>query len=165
MPDPMSSAVWNTWFEINASVAHELGIRTGDIVRLKSESGYVDGPAVPSPGIHPETVAMPIGQGHTAYGRNATEVGSNPLSILDITVDQKTGAFAFSATRVTLVKLRDAQAGFHAEQDTLVLVQDRPHGAEPPAVKNLIHETAGEWRSGRPGAESKVLEERTKPIL
>ena len=163
MPDPLSSSVWNSWVEINMDVAHSLNIRTGDIVRLQTAGGSIEVPAVPFPGIHPRTIAMPIGQGHTMYGRNASGVGSNPLSILDPVTDPDTGALAFSATTVTLSKVRSAQSGFHSEMNTLVLVQDRPHGEEPAAVKDLIHETAKEWKSGP--AKAAAESQRSRPVL
>ena len=63
-PDPMTMAVWNSWVEINMQVAQSLGIRTGDIVRLTTAHGSIDVPAIPYPGLHPQAVAIPIGQGH-----------------------------------------------------------------------------------------------------
>ncbi len=145
-PDPMTMAVWNSWVEINMEVAHSLGIRTGDIVRLTTAHGSVDVPAVPYPGINPQAVAMPIGQGHEVYGRNAAGRGQNPLAILDPTADVQTGALAYGATTVTLKKVADAKSGYDPHGSTLVLAQDRPGGGEPDAVKHLIHTTAKEWK-------------------
>lgn len=45
---------------------------------------------------------MPIGQGHTSFGRYATDRGANPLGILSPEVDARTGALAWGATRVNL---------------------------------------------------------------
>ena len=145
-PDPMTMAVWNSWVEINMEVAHSLGIRTGDIVRLTTTHGFIEVPAVPYPGLHPQAVAMPIGQGHEVYGRNAAGRGQNPLAILDPTADTQTGALAYGATTVTMKKVADAQNGYDPHGSTLVLVQDRPGGGEPDAVKHLIHTTAKEWK-------------------
>jgi molybdopterin-containing oxidoreductase family iron-sulfur binding subunit len=150
MPDPMTSAVWNSWVEINMEVAHRLGVRTGDVVRLTSAHGSLDALAVPFPAIHPGAVAMPIGQGHAVYGRNAAGRGVNPLAILDPTADAQTGALALGATRVTLRKVADARPGYYPDNTTLVLAQDRPGGGEPDAVKDLIHTTAREWKTAKP---------------
>jgi len=148
-PDPMTMAVWNSWVEINMQVAHALGIRTGDIVRLTTTHGSIEVPAVPYPGIHPQAVAMPIGQGHEVYGRNAAGRGANPLAILDPTADTQTGALAYGATSVTLKKVTSARIGYWPGE-TLVLVQDRPGGQEPEVVKDLIHTTAKEWKAAKP---------------
>ena len=146
-PDPMTMAVWNSWVEINMQVAHSLGIRTGDIVRITGAGGRsIEVPAVPYPGINPQAVAMPIGQGHTVYGRNAAERGQNPLAILDPAADAQTGALAYGATSVTIKKVADAKSGYDPHGSTLVLAQDRPGGGEPDAVKHLIHTTAKEWK-------------------
>ena len=159
-PDPMTSAVWNSWVEINMQVAHDLSIRTGDLVRLTSPHGSVEVLAVPYPGLHPGVVAMPIGQGHTVYGRNAMGRGRNPLTILAPMADPQTGAFAYGATQVTLTKIASAKTGYSPDNTTLVLAQDRPGGAEPDAVKDLIHTTAKEWKTAKkvegapPGNES-----------
>jgi anaerobic selenocysteine-containing dehydrogenase len=148
-PDPMTSAVWNSWVEINMQVAHSLDIRTGDLVRLTSPNGSVEVLAIPYPGIHPGAVAMPMGQGHEVYGRNAAGRGRNPFSILSPTADPQTGAFAYGTTQVTLVKVASAKTGYFNDNTTLVLAQDRPGGAEPDAVKDLIHTTAKEWKTAK----------------
>ncbi len=149
--DPMTMAVWNSWVEINLDEAMRLGIRTGDVVRLTSAHGSVDSLAVPSPGIHPGVVAMPIGQGHTAYGRYADGRGTNPLAILDPTADTRTGALAYSATRVSLAKVSSALPGYNGiGLGTLVLTQDIPGGPEPEEVMKLIHDTAKQHKSSRP---------------
>jgi anaerobic selenocysteine-containing dehydrogenase len=148
--DPMTSAVWNNWVEINLDVAKSLHIRTGDIIRLTTPHGSIEVPAVPSPGIHPGVVAMPIGQGHTRYGREDMRQGSNPLSILEPTAEAQTGALAYNATSVQVVKVRSAKDGYHPELNTLVLTQDRPGGSEPEAVQDLIHTTAKEWKTAKP---------------
>ena len=159
--DSMTSAVWNSWVEIAMDVAHRMDIRTGDVVRVATAQGHIDVPAVPYPGLHPDALAMPIGQGHTAYGRNANGRGANPLAILAPALDPQTGALAYGATRVTLTKIASADSGYNGPQ-TLVLSQDRPGGAEPDAVQELIHTTAKEWKkappvSGTPQAEGSIF--------
>ncbi len=155
-PDPMTMAVWNSWVEINMQVAHSMGIRTGDIIRITTANGSMEAPAIPYPGLHPSVVAMPIGQGHTLYGRNAQARGSNPLAILDPTADTATGALAYGATVVRIAKIADAKSGYQNDGSTLVLAQDRPGGTEPAAVMNLIHTTAKEWKAAKPVTGSPV---------
>ena len=149
IPDPMTMAVWNSWVEINLQEAMRLGIRTGDIVRITGPGGSVEAPAVPTPGLHPQVIAMPIGQGHGDMGRNASGRGTNPLAMLAANVDAQTGSLAYGATQVRIEKVKSAQPGYNGKE-TLVLVQDRPGGAEPDAVKDLIHTTAKEWKQAKP---------------
>ncbi len=148
-PDPMTMAVWNSWVEINMQVAHDLDIRTGDLVRLTSAYGSTEVLAVPFPGIHPTALGMPMGQGHTVYGRNASGRGYNAMNIVAPTADPQTGALAYAATQVTLTKVASAKPGYNPDNRTLVLAQDRPGGGEPDEVKHLIHTTAKEWKTAQ----------------
>jgi menaquinone reductase, molybdopterin-binding-like subunit len=79
LPDVMTSVVWGSWIEINPKTAASLGIRDGDVVEVASPQGSVRAPAVLYPAIRPDVVAMPAGQGHTAYGRFAKSTGMNAL--------------------------------------------------------------------------------------
>ncbi len=102
MPDPMTTARWETWVEINPQTAHEYGIEDNDIVQIISPFGEIEAIAVVFPGIRPDVVAIPIGQGHTEYGRYAKGRGSNPIDLLAAVNDKKTGTLAWGATRVRI---------------------------------------------------------------
>jgi anaerobic selenocysteine-containing dehydrogenase len=67
MPDPLTSAMWSSWVEINTATAAKLGIRDGDIVEVASAHGMLRTAAIVSPGIAPDVVAMPVGQGHQRF--------------------------------------------------------------------------------------------------
>jgi anaerobic selenocysteine-containing dehydrogenase len=108
LPDPMSSAVWSSWVEINLKKADELGIGQGDVVEITSTQGSIRVPAFPSPGIAPDVVAMPVGQGHENYTRYATGRGENPIRILAPVKENVTGELAWAATRVKITKVADA---------------------------------------------------------
>lgn len=105
LPDPVTTTAWTHWVEINASTAAKLGLERGDMVRLVSEAGAIEAPAFPSPGIHPEAVAVPVGQGHTSpgYERYARR-GANPLSILSPQWQEESGELAWISTRVKIEK-------------------------------------------------------------
>lgn len=101
--DPLTSVMWDSWVEINPAVAEEMGISTGDIVRLTSSVGAVEVPAYVYKGIARDTVAVPLGQGHTAYGRSAAGRGVNVADLLEIT-QADDGELAWGATAVSLEK-------------------------------------------------------------
>ena len=103
-PDPLTTIVWDSWAELHPSTAKALQVREGDVLIIKSAHGFIQAKAYLMPGIHPGSVAVPIGQGHSAYGRYATNVGANPLKILDPIFDQQTGELALYATRVAISK-------------------------------------------------------------
>ena len=103
-PDPVATATWRTWVEINLKKADELGIREGDVVKITSPHGSIEALAFPHPAMPPDVVSIPIGQGHTAGGRFAQGRGANVLSILSPSTDSATGALAWAATRVNIEK-------------------------------------------------------------
>jgi anaerobic selenocysteine-containing dehydrogenase len=108
LPDPLSSAVWSSWAEINLQTAEKLGIRQGDWIEITSRQGSLRVPAFPSPGIAPDVIAMPAGQGHEQFTRYATGRGSNPIRILAPVTEPETGALAWAATRVKVTRVADA---------------------------------------------------------
>lgn len=101
-PDPLTSVVYGSWVEMNPATARELGLREGDVVEVTSPEGQVRAPVYLYPAIMPDVVAMPIGQGHSEYGRYAKDRGVNPISILSPQVEPKSGNLASSATRVNI---------------------------------------------------------------
>tara|TARA_B110000116_G_scaffold167454_1_gene144705 strand:- start:571 stop:2850 length:2280 start_codon:yes stop_codon:yes gene_type:complete len=104
LPDPMTSIVYGSWVELNPQTANEMGIQDGDLLRITSEHGSIEVPAVTFPAIMPDVVAMPIGQGHEEFGRYARNRGSNPIQILAPNMDAVSGSLATSATRVSLAQ-------------------------------------------------------------
>ena len=103
-PDTLTTVVWDSWAELHPSTAKALEVREGDVLIIESAHGFIRAKAYLMPGIHPGSVAVPIGQGHDSYGRYATHVGVNPLKILDPIFDQETGELALYATRVAVAK-------------------------------------------------------------
>jgi anaerobic selenocysteine-containing dehydrogenase len=101
-PDPMTTVSWQTWIEINSHTAEELGVDYNDIVRVISPAGEVEALVYVYPGIGEDVVAMPIGRGHTQYGRFAAGKGSNPMHLLVPEVDDGTGGLVWGATRVRI---------------------------------------------------------------
>ena len=111
MPDPISTAMWSVWVEINPQTAGRLGIGDGDVVEIASAHGTVRAPALHSPGIAPDVLAMPVGQGHETFTRYASGRGSNPVKVLAPSVEPETGALAWAATRVKITRVGEADGG------------------------------------------------------
>jgi molybdopterin-containing oxidoreductase family iron-sulfur binding subunit len=109
LPDPLTMVTWDGWVEINPETAQNLGIEKGDIVRIKSQYGSVDVPAVPIPTVPFGTLAMPIGQGHTAYGRYAGGRPGNPMRLFPADVDPATGGLLWPAMTVTIEAVKKDQ--------------------------------------------------------
>jgi anaerobic selenocysteine-containing dehydrogenase len=107
LPDPLTSAMWSSWVEINPATAQKLNIAQGDLVDVTSTQGTLRAPAMMSPGIAPDAIAMPVGQGHDTFTRYASKRGVNPISILAPVAEPETGALAWSATRVKIARAAD----------------------------------------------------------
>ena len=102
LPDPLTSAMWSSWVEINPQTAERLEIAHGDVVEITSTQGSLRAPALIFPGIAPDMVAMPVGQGHETFTRYASGRGANPVAIL---------------APVDRAGNRRARVGGHARQD------------------------------------------------
>ncbi|MBI2059234.1 MAG: molybdopterin-dependent oxidoreductase [Nitrospirae bacterium] len=102
LADPLTTVVWGSWVELHPDTVAKLGLREGDIVRVESVEGAIEGPVLAYPGIRRDTVAFPIGQGHQALGRYARGRGANPIQILSLKADAESGALALAATAVKI---------------------------------------------------------------
>jgi menaquinone reductase, molybdopterin-binding-like subunit len=108
-PDPLSTVMWGSWVEINSQTAAKLGIRQGDLIEVASQHGSARAPAVVTPGIRPDVVAMPVGQGHENFTRYATERGANPISTLAPMTVAGTDSLAWAATRVKISRVGEGK--------------------------------------------------------
>ena len=114
MPDVLSTAMWGTWVEINPGTAERLQIRQGDLIEVNSPHGKLRAPALLFPGIAPDMVAMPFGQGHEQFTRYASGRGANPVNLLAPVVEPATGALAWAATRVGITRVGEGQLALFA---------------------------------------------------
>ena len=104
VPDPMSSAAWATWVEINKDDAKLIEVSEGDVLFVKSTSGEIEAIAYPHPGVPRGVIGMPIGYGKNEGGRWAEGRGENVLKIIVDMKDDETGALAWAATSVRVQK-------------------------------------------------------------
>ncbi|MGE0472078.1 MAG: molybdopterin-dependent oxidoreductase [Nitrospirales bacterium] len=130
LPNPLTTGMWGSWIEINPATAQALGIHAGDLVRVTSDYGTIEAHAIFFPGLHPELLAIPIGQGHQAYGRYAKGRGINPLTLLGPTFDRHSGTLASGATRVRIERVKG--------QSQLVMLDPKNH-----PISHHIQETGG----------------------
>ncbi|MBI5709159.1 MAG: molybdopterin-dependent oxidoreductase [Candidatus Eisenbacteria bacterium] len=149
LPDRTTTAVWGSWVEIHPDTAAKIGVAQGDPVRVETAAGSVVAPAYLYQGIRRDTVAIPLGQGHAAYGRYAQGRGVNALALLPPAQDEASGALAYLSARARLSKA--------AGESALPLAQPNMHQADRGiaqgiAVASLI---AMEYTGGKAG---RVLE-------
>ncbi len=95
---------WEPWVEIHPEVAKGLGIADGEGVFVESPLGRIKVRAKLYPGTRPDVVSIPLGLGHTAYGRWAKGRGANPNEVLVWEEDPLSGLPANLSTRVKVYK-------------------------------------------------------------
>jgi molybdopterin-containing oxidoreductase family iron-sulfur binding subunit len=101
-PDPVTKITWQSWVELHPETAEELDVREGEILRVESPYGAVEAPAYLYAGLRRDMVAMPLGLGHTEYGRYAKGRGVNALDLLG--APGGAAFVSYASTRVRLVK-------------------------------------------------------------
>ena len=103
IPDPTTTVTWNTWVEINPDTASKLGIDNDDVVLISSDAGVIEASVYKYPAIRPDVIAVPFGQGHTAYGQFAQGRGVNPADLLSNATNEA-GDLAFASMKVNIKK-------------------------------------------------------------
>jgi molybdopterin-containing oxidoreductase family iron-sulfur binding subunit len=102
LPDPMTKIAWDNWLEIHPDTARRLGITEGEVVELVSPHGALEMAVHVYAWIRPDVVAIPLGQGHSGYGRYADNRGGNPMMLLPPQAEPVSGSLMFLATKVNI---------------------------------------------------------------
>ncbi len=109
LPEALTTSVWDSYVELNTETAKKLGVREGSFINIQSPQGEIKTQVFTYDGIRTDTVAVALGQGHTAYGRYAKDRGVNPLDLLPNSSDRISGGFAFLSSKVSI-----SNAGKHS---------------------------------------------------
>ena len=104
LPDLLTTAVWDSWVEINSKLAEKLNIIEGDFVDIETDHGKVTTQAYLSKAMRPDTISITLGQGHTSYGRYAENRGVNPVNLLNGTSVGDAGNLNWSSGKVSINK-------------------------------------------------------------
>lgn len=107
LPDPMTSVIWGSWIEINPKTAEGMGITDGDLVEITTGVGSLRAQALLYPGIRPDCIALPFGEGHSSYGRYARQRGHNPSSLW--------GSLPFEPSKRNIIPARLTKVGGKAQ--------------------------------------------------
>ena len=100
----MTTIAWQTWVELNPATAQKMGLQDGDVVTVTSQFGQLTAPVYVYPAIRPDTIAIPIGQGHSDLGRYARSRGSNPIDLVGFNAESSGNSLAWNNQRVKLAK-------------------------------------------------------------
>jgi molybdopterin-containing oxidoreductase family iron-sulfur binding subunit len=81
LPDPLTKLTWDNAAIVAPATAKELGVRSGDIVRLAVDDRRLEIATYVLAGHAPGTITLPVGYGRTAAGRVGRGVGFNVFAI------------------------------------------------------------------------------------
>ncbi|WP_373060046.1 molybdopterin-dependent oxidoreductase [Gemmatimonas sp.] len=98
LPDPVTKIAWQSWVEVHPTTFKKLGLVEGQHLTVETSAGKITAPAYRYMGVRPDTVAIALGQGHTAYGRFAQNVGVNAFDLLQSSWDAS-GTLALSGMK------------------------------------------------------------------
>ena len=105
IPDPLMKTTWGSWLEASRATADSIGAEEGQLVRLESDHGTVDVSLLINDQLRDGIVALPLGQGHTEYGRYAAGRGINANLLLDPRPERFSGGRQWAGTRVDATAL------------------------------------------------------------
>ena len=101
IPDPMMKTAWDSWAELHPDTCRRINAEEGQLLTIESAHGRLDVSILVNEHLRPDVIAMPIGQGHTEYGRYARGRGANPIALLDATPDTRSGGLRWLSTKVS----------------------------------------------------------------
>jgi molybdopterin-containing oxidoreductase family iron-sulfur binding subunit len=103
VPDGLTTATWDSWAAMNPNTMARLNLTRNQVVAIKSKAGEFSVVLYPMPGVHPNLVVVPRGNG-SKDKRNtiARDVGVNPLVVYPQGFDSLSGQPLCSGEEITL---------------------------------------------------------------
>lgn len=92
IPDPVTQVAWQSLAWIHPKIMEANGWSEGEDVHIETAHGNIQVQAYGYGGLHPDVVVVPMGQGHTHYGRYARDQGANPVLLSGSAVEPLSGA-------------------------------------------------------------------------
>ncbi|MCC6590747.1 MAG: TAT-variant-translocated molybdopterin oxidoreductase [Bryobacterales bacterium] len=77
LPRPMTKLVWDNAVLVSPAMSQKLGVKTNDVVELRTAAGVVKGPIFMLPGQADDAITVHLGYGRTRGGKIANGVGFN----------------------------------------------------------------------------------------
>jgi molybdopterin-containing oxidoreductase family iron-sulfur binding subunit len=106
LPDPVTKLAWQSWVEVHPQTFKKLGLKEGQHLTVQTAAGKITAPVYRYMGVRPDTVAVALGQGHTAYGRFAKSIGVNAYDLVPNGWDTA-GGLALAASKGTVTVVSD----------------------------------------------------------
>jgi molybdopterin-containing oxidoreductase family iron-sulfur binding subunit len=77
LPDPISKVTWGNYAAVAPNTAERLGLKDGDVIRVRSDRGQIELPVFTQPGQQARTISIAVGYGRTKVGKVGNGVGAN----------------------------------------------------------------------------------------
>jgi len=97
IPDTITETSWQTLAWVHPKTMIAKGWDEGQRVSIETAHGSIRILIYPYDGLHPNAIVVPMGQGHSEYGRYAKARGVNPVQILGAQTDSVTDAPDYTA--------------------------------------------------------------------
>ncbi len=165
LPDPVTKVTWTTWIEMHPETAAERGIAEGDIVEVRTRAGTLEAPAYLYPGLRRDVVAMPLGQGHTEFGRYAKGRGVNAYALLSAEATEHGGVGYYMSATISHTGRHErlpktegrrrqlgrglAQAVALAEVESGAAHGEEQHAAHAAPVPEHVEQVLDEWQEAQ----------------
>jgi anaerobic selenocysteine-containing dehydrogenase/Fe-S-cluster-containing dehydrogenase component len=105
LPDPITQLVWDSWGEVHPDTAKRFGVAHGEMLTIRNHFGEINVPAYVTKYVHRGIIAVPVGQGHSSYGRFADSIGGgNVLELLPPVIAEGAGSIALASARAAVKK-------------------------------------------------------------
>lgn len=82
LPDPVTKITWRNYLSVSPNLASEKGWKEGDILEIKARGLQAELPCHIQPGLHAQTVVVPLGFGRSGVGHVGDNLGVNTFEIL-----------------------------------------------------------------------------------
>ena len=81
LPDPLTKVTWDNAALMSIADAEKLGVKTGDVIRLKVNARELEMAAYVMPGQATGSIAIPLGYGRRAAGQVGNDVGFDTYAL------------------------------------------------------------------------------------
>jgi anaerobic selenocysteine-containing dehydrogenase/Fe-S-cluster-containing dehydrogenase component len=115
IPAPLTRVAWHTPVLLHSETLAKIKVKQGDVISIRSRWGQLEAPVYETESVVPDLLVMDIGQGHTAFGRYAKDMGLNPYMILSPQTEPHSGGPRFMANGVTVNKTSHAMKLAHTD--------------------------------------------------
>jgi len=123
LPDPISKVTWGNYAAVALNTADKLGVKEGDVIRIKTERGQIELPVFIQPGQEAKTISIALGYGRTVVGKVGQNIGANVYPLTAIVGSSR----RYSATQAIIDKtgrhetVASTQSHFSMEGRPIVL--------------------------------------------